>query len=77
MKPWTYEVKCRPFLKEFMLKMMENYQIYFYTAGIRAYGKLIMSIIKDVIGEDDTLKESLIQTFKDDRLIGRDDNERF
>lgn len=27
--------------------MMPYYQIFFYTAGIRNYGKLIMSIIRD------------------------------
>lgn len=42
MTSYSYEVKCRPFLKEFMLGVMPNYQIYFYTAGIREYGKMIM-----------------------------------
>ena len=34
MTPQKYLVKCRPYLKEFMLGAMKHFQIFFYTAGI-------------------------------------------
>ena len=64
-----------------MLGAMKTYQIFFYTAGIRKYGKLIMEIIKDLIPKEENQSRSqevLIEnTFSEDRLIARDDNERF
>jgi hypothetical protein len=36
-----------------MLHAMQNYQIFFYTAGIRNYGRLVMSIIKDLVNRDE------------------------
>ena len=59
MRPYSYEIKCRPFLKEFMLGIMPNYEIYFYTAGIREYGKMVIQIIKNIIGDCPAQQESL------------------
>ena len=78
MHPYRYEIKCRPFLKEFMLGVLPHFQVYFYTAGNRDYGKLIQKIIKDIIGSvTKDLESAMTQTFKDHRLISRDDNQRF
>ena len=61
-----------------MLAVLPHYQVYFYTAGLRDYGKLVMTIIKSLIGKvDQNLEGAMTQTFKDHRLIARDDNERF
>lgn len=65
-----------------MLHAMQNYQIFFYTAGIRNYGRLVMSIIKDLVNRDegpiDEKTAVLVeQTFKAERLIARDDQDRF
>ena len=35
MPVFKYKIKCRPFLAEFMLGVMPNYEVFFYTAGIR------------------------------------------
>jgi len=52
MHPWKYLVKCRPFLSDFMLSLMPNFQIFFYTAGLRSYGLLIMDIIKNLLSKN-------------------------
>jgi RNA polymerase II subunit A-like phosphatase len=46
MAPWRYLVKCRPYLNEFMEHLLPKYQVFFYTAGIRSYGLMIMEVIK-------------------------------
>ena len=79
-----FDVKCRPFLADFMLSMLPHYQIFFYTAGIYVYGKVIMEVIKDLIlKEIDRLPDlypkdkylgAINQTFKEElRLISRND----
>jgi len=64
-----------------MLEMMPHFQIFFYTAGIRNYGKLIMEVIKhhclDSENIPDNLRPVIEQTFRPERLIARDDNERY
>ena len=83
MHPWKYHVKCRPFLIEFLLSVMPKYEIFFYTAGIRIYGLLILDVIKSLIQDqvkerdDKEFKEFMSQSFKGERLIARDDQERF
>ena len=46
MYPYRYRVKCRPYLTQFMVELMPKYSIFFYTAGIRVYGEMIVSIMK-------------------------------
>lgn len=83
MHPWKYHIKCRPFLVEFLLGVMPKYEIFFYTAGIRIYGLLILDVIKSLIQDqvkerdDKEFKEFISQSFKGERLIARDDQERF
>ena len=85
MAPWKYLVKCRPHLADFMSELLKKYQVFFYTAGIRNYGLMIMDVIKHDLmrkleGKEE-LREQILgainQTFKDSRLIARDDNARF
>lgn len=49
MYPFRYLVKCRPYLTEFMLELLPKYQVFFYTAGIRIYGEMIVKIMKQHI----------------------------
>ena len=49
MYPFRYIVKCRPYLTQFMLELLPKYQVFFYTAGIRVYGEMIIKIMKSHI----------------------------
>ena len=64
-----------------MVGAMKRYQIFFYTAGIRKYGLLIMEVIKDLIPQSKDQPRSdqvaFERTFSEDRLIARDDGDRF
>jgi hypothetical protein len=39
-----YRVKLRPFLVDFFLEIQEKFDVFFYTAGIRRYGSLIIEL---------------------------------
>jgi NLI interacting factor-like phosphatase len=73
---FSYFVKIRPFLREFMGAALANYKIYFYTAANSAYAKLILDILKLEMGTD-TNKNVLENTFQPKRLISRDDKHKF
>ena len=60
-----------------MLGAMEKYQIFFYTAGLRNYGKLVMQIIKTLVNEKGKNEVLVENTFSEERLIARDDNDRY
>lgn len=50
-----------------MLSTMTHYQIFFYTAGIFIYGRLIMEVIKDnMLKEIDRYPDR----YKKDKLLG-------
>lgn len=56
--------------------------MFFYTAGIRSYGKVIMSLVKDLMlrnvdKEDQRLITIINRTCTNERLIARDDKDRF
>lgn len=81
--PILFVVKLRPFFVEFMEESMKNFEIYFYTAGTRFYGNLILDVLKLEIqrfhGEKMTEKElkQLDHVFSEYRSITRDDKSRF
>jgi hypothetical protein len=79
MHPFKYEIKLRPFFTEFIQSVICKYQIFFYTAGIRNYGRLILEVLKNFITKnlDSTLQNEVEITFRPERLIARDDNSRF
>lgn len=39
-----YRVKLRPFLIQFFTQISEKFDVFFYTAGIRRYGSLILEL---------------------------------
>ena len=43
---FSYEVKLRPFVSEFMEVAMKNFEVYFYTAATRSYGDLAVEILR-------------------------------
>ena len=73
---FSYKVKIRPFLKEFIKEVMQMYEIYFYTAATRNYGDYILEILKLEIISVINVKQLEI-TFDPKRLISRDDKARF
>ena len=42
----NYIVKLRPFFLDFFLTIQQDYEVYFYTAGNRPYGEIILDILK-------------------------------
>jgi len=80
-------VKVRPFICEFFKDLLTKYKIFFYTAGVSKYGSIILEVLKQYLEEEATgfaseqEKERFLGlvngTFKDSRLIGRDDHHRF
>lgn len=79
MHPFKYEIKLRPFFSQFIVSVLPHFQIFFYTAGIRNYGRLILEVLKNHITKnvDVSLKNEIENTFRPERLIARDDNSRF
>lgn len=72
----------RPFLAEFMIELLEKYHVFFYTAGIRVYGKLVVEIIKSHIlaflGDSDPRMAQIVETTcRDEHIIARDDKDRY
>ena len=51
MYPFRYIVKSRPYLTQFMLELLPKFQVFFYTAGIRVYGEMIIEIMKSHVLE--------------------------
>ena len=56
--------------------------MYFYTAGIRQYGMIILDVFKAEIKRryshgDDNILETMKDVFSHSKLIGRDDHARF
>ena len=62
--------------------MLEKYSVFFYTAGIRAYGKMVVKIIKaqllaNVDESDARMRAMIERTCREEHLIARDDKGRF
>lgn len=73
---FSYLVKLRPFLHQFLKDNMLTYEIYFYTAATRLYGELIVQLLKlEMASHCD--RHALEVTFDVKRLITRDDKSRF
>jgi len=87
-RPWRYFVKVRPFFTDFMLQILPKFRVFFYTAGIHQYGLAILDVLKQSLDDDiaeldvpENEKNKFYglvnSTFKEARLIGRDDQHRF
>ncbi|CDW87741.1 tfiif-interacting component of the c-terminal domain phosphatase [Stylonychia lemnae] len=76
-----FHVKLRPFLAEFLkiIHDQQKFDIFYYTAGTRAYGQLIIDVFKMEIsrayGQEMTRKMEQLLTHK--KLISRCDQSRF
>ncbi len=38
MHPFIYHMKLRPFVIYFLTKVIDHYEVYYYTAGTKQYG---------------------------------------
>ena len=78
---FSYLVKLRPFVSDFIEVAMKNFEVYFYTAATRSYGDLALEVLRvellAAFHEDLQFKKQIERTFVSNRLITRDDKQRF
>ena len=85
----SFHVKLRPLTAEFLkyyfsliyfrkLHSDKKWEVYYYTAGIRQYGIMILDIFKMELKKKYTSEvEGMKDMFSHEKLIGRDDHKRF
>ena len=79
---FSHRTKLRPFCAEFLKAAMDDFEVHFNTAATRLYGLRIIEVLKaELLARykdcDPAFLSQVELTFKEQRLITRDDKAKY